>query len=163
MRTPRLIVWKPCRQRVLSGLSPVCARAKPRANCTMKRALMPSGQAGMQLPLPLQTDAHRTASALPLPPVIKSTIPAVGSAASASPSLAGPVIGQTLKQTPQPVQPSPTTSPRPLKSSTYPASSVLLLMPSPSLFLGPTLPQDVEGAKPRAPALTAGDQILPAR
>ena len=31
----------------------------------------------MQLPLPLHTEAQRTASALPPPPVIRSTMPAV--------------------------------------------------------------------------------------
>jgi len=125
MRTPRLIVWKPCRQRVLSGLSPAPARAKPRPSCTIKRALMPSGQAGMQLPLPLHTEAQRTASALPLPPVIKSTMPAVVSAGSASPSPAGAVIGQASKQAPQRVQASAIASPRALKSSRYPAATVL--------------------------------------
>jgi hypothetical protein len=55
----------------------------------MKRALILSGEAGMQLPLPLHTEAQRIASALPLPPVIKSTTPAAVSAASASPSPAG--------------------------------------------------------------------------
>ena len=48
----------------------------------------------MQLPLPLHTEAQRTASAFPLPPVIKSAMPAVVSAASASLSPAGGTIGQ---------------------------------------------------------------------
>src|SRR6516162_9570791 len=101
----------------------------------MKRVLMPSGQAGMQLPLPLHTDAQRTASAFPEPPVIKSTMPAVVSAASASLSPAGATIGQARKQAPQRVQASAIASPRALKSTRYPAVSALLLMPSPSLAL----------------------------
>src|SRR6266478_759149 len=67
----------------------------------MKRALMPSGQAGMQLPLPLHTEAQRAASAVPLPPVIKSTMPPVISVASASASPAGATIGQARKHSPQ--------------------------------------------------------------
>src|SRR6516164_11369491 len=114
----------------------------------MKRVLIPSGQAGMQLPLPLHTEAQRTASAFPGPPVIKSTMPPVVSAASASPSPAGATIGQARKQAPQRVQASAIASPRALKSSMYPAAAVLSFMPSPSLFLAPTLPQDVAGAKP---------------
>ena len=77
----------------------------------MKRALMPSGQAEMQLPLPLQTEAQRIASALPLPPVIKSTIPAVVSSAPASASPAGITIGQARKHSPQRVQASAIASP----------------------------------------------------
>ena len=77
-RTPRLIVWKPLRQRVLSGAPSRLRRAKPRASWTMKRGLMPCVQAGMQLPLPLHTSAQRIAASLPSPPVIRSTIaPAV--------------------------------------------------------------------------------------
>jgi len=95
---------------------------------------MPSGQAGMQLPLPLHTEAHRAASAVPGPPMIKSTMPAVVSAASASPSPAGGTIGQARKQAPQRVQASAIASPRALKSSRYPAVSALLFMPSPSLL-----------------------------
>ena len=91
----------------------------------------------MQLPLPLHTEAQRTASALPLPPVIKSTMPAVVSAGSASPSPAGAVIGQASKQAPQRVQASAIASPRALKSSRYPAVSALLFMPSPSLLAVP--------------------------
>src|SRR5215469_11867935 len=109
----------------------------------MKRVLMPSGQAGMQLPLPLHTEAQRTASALPLPPVIKSTIPAVVPAASASPSPAGATIGQARKQAPQRVQASAIASPRALKSSRY--AAVLSFIPSPRLFLARRLPQGVAG------------------
>src|SRR6516164_6213004 len=94
----------------------------------MKRVLIPSGQAGMQLPLPLHTEAQRTASAFAEPPVIKSTMPAVVSAASASPSPAGATIGQARKQAPQRVQASATASPRALKSSRYPAAPVLWFM-----------------------------------
>ena len=50
----------------------------------MKRVSMPSGQAGMQLPLPLHTDAQRAASGVPLPPVIRSMMPAVVSSGSAA-------------------------------------------------------------------------------
>src|SRR5262252_5902125 len=152
MRTPRLIVWNPCRQRVLSGLSPARARAKPRASCTMKRELMPSGQAGMQLPLPLHTEAQRTASALPLPPVIRSTIPAEVSTASASPSPAGATIGHARKQAPQRVQASAIASPRALKSSRYPPASVLSFMPPPSLFLAQRLPHRRRTSKAEANA-----------
>ena len=83
----------------------------------MKRALMPSGQAGIQLPLPLHTEAHRAAAAVPLPPVIKSTMPPVVSAASAPVSPAGATIGQARKHSPQRVQASAVASPRALKSS----------------------------------------------
>src|SRR5262245_36767677 len=95
---------------------------------------MPSGQAGMQLPLPLHTEAQRTASALPLPPVIKSTIPAVVSAESAWLRPSGATIGQALKHAPQRVQASAIASPRALKSSIYPAATVLSLIPSPGIF-----------------------------
>src|SRR6516225_2579209 len=114
----------------------------------MKRVLIPSGQAGMQLPLPLHPEAQRTASAFPGPPAIKSTMPAVVSAASASPSPAGATIGQARKQAPQRVHASAIASPRALKSSRYPTASVLLVMPSPRLFLAPRLAQEFAGAKP---------------
>ena len=79
----------------------------------------------MQLPLPLHTEAQRTASGLPQPPVIKSTMPVAVAAASAPPSPAGAVIGQASKQAPQRVQASAIASPRALKSSRYPAATVL--------------------------------------
>src|SRR5271167_2643340 len=128
---PRLIFWKPWRQRALSGASPVWRRAKPRASCTMSRGLIPCWHAGMQLPLPLHTDAQRIASVVPLPPEIKSTMPAAVSVASACPRPAGPTMGQARKQSPQRVQASAIPSPRARKSSTYPAAELLLLMLTP--------------------------------
>src|SRR6516225_6518852 len=118
----------------------------------MKRVLMPSGQAGMQLPLPLHTEAQRTASAFPEPPVIKSTMPAVVSAASALASPAGDTIGQARKHAPQRVQASAIASPRALKFSRYPAASVLSFMPPPNLFLAPTLPHRRRSSKAEANA-----------
>jgi len=98
----------------------------------MKRALMASGQAGIQLPLPLHTEAQRAASAVPLPPLIKSTMPPVVSVASASASPAGATIGQARKHSPQRVQASAIASPRALKSSRYPAPAPTSVM----LFTG---------------------------
>jgi hypothetical protein len=97
----------------------------------MKRALMPSGQAGMQLPLPVHTEAQRAASAVPLPPVSKSTMPPVVSVASAAASPAGATIGQARKHSPQRVQASAIASPRALKSSRYPAPAPISIMLSP--------------------------------
>src|SRR5437588_6877773 len=80
---------------------------------------MLSGQAGMQLPLPLHTDAQRIAWAVPTPPVIKSTMPPAVSAGSASPSPAGATIGHARKHAPQRVHASAIASPRDLKSARY--------------------------------------------
>ena len=126
-RTPRLILAKPLRQRVLSGAPSLPARAKPRASCTIKRALIPSGQAGMQLPLPLHTLAQRTAASFPAPPVIKSTMPPVTAPGSASPSPAGGAIGQARKHSPQRVHASAIASPRALNSSKNPAAPASLI------------------------------------
>jgi hypothetical protein len=79
-------------------------------------------QAGIQLPLPLHTLAQRTASSLPAPPVIRSTIAAVVSEASAAPIPAGSTIGQARKQSPQRVQASAIASPRAWNSSMYSAA-----------------------------------------
>jgi len=121
----------------------------------MKRVLIPSGQAGMQLPLPLHTEAQRTASAFPEPPVIKSTMPAVVSAASAWPSPAGDTIGQARKHAPQRVQVSAIASPRALKSSRYPAASVLF-MPSPNCCR-PRLSQEDASSKAEPDAQAGGE------
>src|SRR5487761_376489 len=83
----------------------------------------------MQLPLPLHTEAQRTASSLPAPPVTRSTIAAVVSPASAAPSPAGSTIGQARKQSPQRVQASAIAAPRARNSSTYPAAKLPSLMP----------------------------------
>src|SRR5437588_12983060 len=85
----------------------------------MNRVSMPSGQAGMQLPLPLHTEAQRTAAAEPAPPVIRSMMPAVVSSGPASPSPAGATIGHARKHAPQRVHASAIASPRALKSSRY--------------------------------------------
>src|SRR5882762_7618682 len=87
----------------------------------MKRVSMPSGQAGMQLPLPLHTEAQLTAAAVPAPPVIRSMMPAAVSSGFASASPAGATIGHARKQAPQRVHASAIASPRALKSSIYPA------------------------------------------
>ena len=87
----------------------------------MKRVLMLSGQAEMQLPLPLHTEAQRTAAAEPAPPVIRSMMPAAVSSGSASPRPAGATIGHARKHAPQRVHASAIASPRALKSSRYPA------------------------------------------
>src|SRR5271167_4264722 len=81
----------------------------------------------MQLPLPLHTEAQRIASSLPAPPVIRSTIAAVVSVASASPIPAGSTIGQARKHSPQRVQASAIASPRARNSSRYPPAK----LPSP--------------------------------
>jgi hypothetical protein len=73
----------------------------------------------MQLPLPLHTEAQRTAAVVPVPPVIKSIMPAAVSSGSASASPAGATIGQARKQAPQRVHASAIASPRDLKSSRY--------------------------------------------
>jgi hypothetical protein len=83
----------------------------------MKRVLMPSGQAGIQLPLPLHTEAQRTASAVPDTPVIRSTMPAAVACGSASVNPAGATIGQARKHAPQRVHASAIASPRARKSS----------------------------------------------
>src|SRR5205823_3777048 len=63
-------------------------------------------------PLPLQASAQRTASSLPSPPVIRSTIAAAVALGSAPASPAGSVIGQARKQSPQRVQASAIAVPR---------------------------------------------------
>src|SRR5262249_41844551 len=94
----------------------------------MKRVLMPSGQAGMQLPLPLHTDAQRIASAVPVPPVIRSIIPAVVSLAPASARPAGITIGHARKQSPQRGHALANDSPPALKASRYSVVPLMLLI-----------------------------------
>jgi hypothetical protein len=130
-RTPRLMLRKPVFQPVESGFSAFVValrRAKPRASCTIKRGLMPCLQAGMQLPLPLHTSPQRTASALPAPPVIRSTIAPVVSSGSAAASPAGSTIGQARKQSPQRVHASAIAAPRDRNVSRNPAVSSISLI-----------------------------------
>src|SRR5271170_617004 len=104
----------------------------------------------MQLPLPLHTDAQRVASSLPTPPVIRSTMAAVVSPASAAPIPAGSTIGQARKHSPQRVQASAIASPRARNSSRYPAARLLSLI-SYSKFGGVELPYSIYHRKRNDP------------
>jgi hypothetical protein len=82
------------------------AFAAIRAMLTMKRGLMPYSQAGMHLPLLVQTCAQRSASLVPSLPASRSSTPPTMSTASAGSSPAGSTIGQAATHLPQRVQAS---------------------------------------------------------
>src|SRR5205823_11817810 len=112
--------------------SPALALAAMRAILTRKRGLTPYSQAGMHLPLLVQTWAQRSASGVPAPPPIRSIRP-VTIAGAFAPLLpvsipAGSIIGQAVTHFPHRVQASRLASTRPCRASRKegpPASAVM--------------------------------------
>jgi hypothetical protein len=92
-RIARPICLKYCWPARRTAASPSFDLAAIRAMLTMKRGLMPCSQAGMHLPLLVQTWVQRSASGVPGPPESRSRMPAAIAGAFAAGAAEGQAVG----------------------------------------------------------------------